>query len=102
MVHPDRRALADQVIDGTLAVLGSRGLRRVYCAIRGYQAELSTPLAERGFLAAFEQELFVRYTTATVRRPVAESVPFTLEVRDPVAGRLPSFFRPTGEDGTIA
>jgi len=101
LMHPERRMLAGQVIDGTLAALGSRGVRRVYCAIRGYQAELSAPLGERGFLAVFEQELFVRYTTATARRPAAESVPFALEVRDPVPGRLPSFFQPASQDGVV-
>jgi hypothetical protein len=100
LVLPERRDLAGDVIDGVLAALGAHGVRRVYCAIRGYQAELSAPLGERGFLAVFEQELFVRYTTATVRRSVTEMVPFTLDVRDPVPGRVPTFFRPTSEDGS--
>ncbi len=100
LVLPERRSLAGEVIDGALAALGSRGIRRVYCAIRGYQGELSGPLAERGFLAAFEQELFVRYTTATARRAAADSVPFSLDVLDPVPGRVPSFFRSTGRDGS--
>nr|MBA3415249.1 hypothetical protein [Chloroflexia bacterium] len=99
LVHPERRGLAGEVIDGVVAALGARGVRRVYCAVRGYQAELSSPLGERGFLAVFEQELFVRYTTATIRRPVAESVPFSLDVRDPVPGRVPTFFGPPSEDG---
>ena len=100
LILPERRTLAGAVIDGVLAALGARGVRRVYCAVRGYQTELSSPLEERGFLAGFEQELFVRYTTATVRRAVAESVPFALDVRDSVPGRVPSFFHPTGEDGS--
>ncbi|MCC6313525.1 MAG: hypothetical protein IT337_05895 [Thermomicrobiales bacterium] len=91
LIHPERRELTGVILDGALASLAPHGARRVYCAVRGYQGELAGPLQERGFLAAYEQELFVRYTTATVRRPAVESVPFTLDVREKVPRRAPTF-----------
>lgn len=101
LVLPERRELATAIVDGALAALGSSGLRRVYCAVRGYQPELLDPLEERGFLAVFEQELFVRYTTATIRTPAVEPVPFVLDVRDPVPSRLPSFVLAAEPEGAI-
>lgn len=98
LVDPDRREGVGAMVDGALGQFGARGLRRVYCAVRGYQSELAGPLTERGFVPAFEQELFVRYTTATARRPVSESVPFALEVREPVPRRVPTFLQLPPED----
>ena len=100
LIHPERRDLTGQIIDGTLFALGEHGGRRCYCTIRGYQSELAGPLQERGFAASFEQELLVRYTTATVRRAVVESVPFTLDVRERVPRRVPTFLHDTREDGS--
>ncbi len=98
MVHPEYRSVTGDAIDGTLFALGSRGARRTWWTIRGYQSELSGPLQERGFSAAFEQELLVRYTTAVVKRAAVESAHFTLDVRERVPSRVPTFLRNTSED----
>jgi hypothetical protein len=98
MVHPDYRMITGDAIDGTLFALGSKGARRTWWTVRGYQSELTGPLQERSFSAAFEQELLVRYTTAMVRRAVTESSHFTLDVRERVPGRVPSFFHGSRED----
>ena len=101
LIHPDRRDLAGPIIDGTLFALGDHGGRRSYCTIRGYQSELARPLQEKGFAASFEQELLVRYTTATVRRAVVESVPFSLDVRERVPQRAPTFLQDAQEGGNL-
>ncbi|MFM9106036.1 MAG: hypothetical protein ACKOWF_04980 [Chloroflexota bacterium] len=98
LVHPDHRDAAADVVDGTLIALGTRGSRRTWWTIRGYQSELAGPLQQCGFAAAFEQDLLVRYTTATVRRAAAEPAHFTLDVRERVPGRMPTFLHGARED----
>lgn len=98
LIHPDHRELTGRIIDGTLLALGSRGARRTWWTVRGYQSELIFPLQQRGFVAAFEQELLVRYTTATVRRGTAEMAHFTLDVRERVPRRVPTFLSGAHED----
>jgi hypothetical protein len=101
LIHPERRNLAGRMLDGALAAL-SPGRQRVWATVRGYQDELATPLQERGFLPVFEQELFVRYTTARVRRPVLESVPFVLDVRERATQQAPTFVTAAPKDGTAS
>lgn len=96
--HPERRDILHDLISGALAALTVRPLRRVYCAVRGYQAEAATALEDRGFAPMLEQELFVKYTTANVRLPAVESVPFHVEVRDKLPQRVPSFLHGRARD----
>lgn len=97
---PERRDVLDDLIVGALASLPDRPARRVYCAVRGYQAEAATALEERGFVPTLEQDLLVRYTTATVRSPASEAVSFHVEVRDKLPQRVPSFLHGRPGDGT--
>jgi hypothetical protein len=98
LVHPEHRHLASPMLYGVLATLAPGG-RRLWVALRGYQDELAGPLEARGFLPVFEQELFVRYTTARLRRPAAEFAPFALEVRERAARQAPTFLAGVPDDG---
>jgi len=100
LVHPEHREVTGRVIDGTLLALEGSGRGRAWCTVRGYQGELDGPLQERGFLPAFEQEVFVRYTTALVRRGAIETAPFTLDVRERVPRRAPTFLHGLADDGS--
>jgi hypothetical protein len=50
----------------------------------------------------FDQELFVKYTTANVRVPSLDSVPLHVEVREKLPQRVPTFLhgRPGDEQAT--
>ena len=68
-------------------------LRRVLVALRGYASELGPVLTDRGFAPALDQDLHLRYTTANVRVPAAETFPMTLEVRERLPQRVPTFMQ---------
>lgn len=91
--HPERPDVLPDLIGGALAALPGRPARRVLCPVRGYQAEVANRLEEHGFAPILEQELHLRYTTANVRAPALEAVPFHVEVRDKVPQRVPTFLR---------
>ncbi len=97
--HPERRDVLADLIGGALAALPSRPARRVYCPVRAYQAEVASRLEEHGFAPSLEQELLVRYTTAQMRSPAFDAVPFHVEVRDKLPQRVPTFLRGEVGDG---
>lgn len=97
--NPERRDVLPVLIDQTLDVVHPRSGIRVYCAVRGYQAELATALEDRGFAPLLEQDLVIKYTTATVRLPVTEAVPFQLEVGEKIPQRVPTFLQGRSGDG---
>ncbi len=99
LVHPERREVAGRMLDGALAALAPGG-GRIWATLRGYQDELASPLQDRGFQPVFEQELFVRYTTARVRQPAPEPAPFALDVRERAARQVPSFLAGAPDDRT--
>jgi hypothetical protein len=74
--------------------------RRVLCALRGYQSELGAALEECGFDPALEQDVLLRYTTATVRAPAHEAFPFHVEVREKLPQRVPTFLQRRFDDGS--
>lgn len=92
MVRPDRRALFADILDDALAMLPGRGMRRVLCALRAYQVDLGPVLEEGSFVPIMDQDLHLRYTTASLRLPVGEPFPFALDVREKVPQRVPTFF----------
>ena len=96
--HPERVDVIDDLIAASLAALLDRPVRRAYCAVRGYQAEAATALQQRGFAPILEQDLLVKYTTATARLPAFDAVSFHVEVRDKLPQRVPTFLhgRPGG------
>jgi hypothetical protein len=63
--------------------------------------DLEDELTERGFSAIGEQELLIRYTTATARSSLAEPVHFPVELRQAMPRRVPTFLEGQPTDGII-
>ena len=89
--HPEQPGVIPTLIDAALATLPVSRAQRVFCAVRGYQAEVASALAARGFVPVLEQELHVKYTTVAVRPAAGTTVPFHVDVRDKLPQRVPSF-----------
>ena len=90
--HPDRPETAKELILVALAKLRkAANIDRVVCAVRGYQAEAATALEDRGFEPVMEQDLLIKYTTATARVPQTEGTPFPAELIERLPKRAPSF-----------
>jgi hypothetical protein len=99
---PAHHQRVPDLIDGVLArIRGGGRIERVFCALRGYQAEAVGPLCENGFDPLLEQDLYVKYTTATARLPQTEAVPFHAEVIDRLPKRVPSFLHGKPGDGPM-
>ncbi len=100
--HPERPDVLDALVDGLVARVPASGAKRLYCAVRHYQPEAARVLSARGFVPVLEQELHIKYTTANVRLPSWETVPFRVEVRDKLPKRVPSFLhgQPRDESAT--
>lgn len=96
---PGRSDVSEALVDGVLASLATRSIRRVYCAIRTYQHELIDLFHGRGFTERWAQRLMVTYTTASVRSVATEVAPSAAEVLEGVPRRVPTFLvgdgRPT-------
>ncbi len=100
---PDHHQIIPDLLDGVIARLRAlTRVGRVYCALRGYQAEAVSALAERGFDPVLEQDLHVKYTTATARMPQPEVVPFHADVIERLPKRVPSFLHGKPGDGTAS
>jgi hypothetical protein len=99
MVRPERRELLPALLDEAVGRLPNRP-RRVYCALRGYQSELGAALGAVGFAPVVEQDVLVRYTTASVRAPAHEAFPFHVEVREKLPQRVPTFLQRQFDDGS--
>lgn len=99
LYKPDRPDVLIDLINSALEVARPGSSRRVYCAVRGYQAELATSLEDRGFLPEIEQDLLIKYTTATVRLPIVDAVQFQLEVGEKIPQRVPTFLQGRSGDG---
>jgi hypothetical protein len=94
MVVPECRDLLPGLLAQVFRTLGSTSSRRVYISVRAYQREEIALLETMGFVVQLEQELNVRYTTASVRSSVLSVESFAHEgVRDPATKRVPSFFQ---------
>ena len=89
------------LLDGVIAAPRRGRPRPVYCALRTYLMDLEDELTDRGFSPIGEQELLIRYTTATARLSQAEPVHFPVELRQGVPRRVPTFLEGQPTDGTI-
>jgi len=69
--------------------------------MRAYLMDLKDELIERAFSAIGEQELLIRYTTATARSSQVEPVYFPVELRQGLPRRVPTFLESQPTDGTI-
>ena len=86
-------------LDGVIAAPRRGRPRPVYCALRAYLMDLKDELTERGFSAIGEQELLIRYTTATARTSQGEPVHFPVELRQGMPRRVPTFLECQPTDG---
>jgi hypothetical protein len=99
VVPPGARSTLGALLDGALASNRGRS-RAVYCTLRGYQLDLREELTERGFAEIGDQELLIRYTTATARTPALDPVHFPVELRPAIPRRVPTFLEGQPTDGT--
>jgi hypothetical protein len=96
---PDHAETLRGLIDMVLTQMRSTGkVGRVYCVLRGYQAEAAKELESRGFEPILEQDLLVKYTTATARVPQPEPFGLHAEVIERLPKRAPSFLRQKPSD----
>ena len=98
MVVPGSRDLFPELLSGVLSELAASPQRQVLILVRAHQEEFIRPLLNRGFHPQAEQELYVKYTTAAVRLPVAPVVTFPQEVKEPAAKRVPTFLKGASGD----
>lgn len=89
------------LLDGVIAVPRQGRARPVYFALRAYMLDMKDELAARGFTEMGEQELLIRYTTATARTPAIDPVHFPVELRPAMPRRVPTFLEGQPTDGTI-
>ena len=90
--HPDRPEAAKELVIIALARLRKAiKVDRISCAVRGYQAESATALEDCGFQPVMEQDLLIKYTTATARIPQIEGLSFPAELIERLPKRAPSF-----------
>jgi hypothetical protein len=101
VVLPGNGRHLGMLLDGIDAAPRPWRPRPVYCALRAYLMDLEDELTKRGFSAIGEQELLIRYTTATARSSQAEPVHFPVELRQGLPRRVPTFLESQPTDGTI-
>ena len=101
VVAPGKAGHLGMLLDGVIAAPRRGRTRPVYCALRAYLMDLQDELTDRGFSAIGEQELLIRYTTATARTPRGEPVHFPVELRPAMPRRVPTFLEGQPTDGTI-
>jgi len=101
LVRPGDRLNFGQLLDGVAAEPNGPRSGRTYCSVRGYQTDLAPELIERGFAPIGEQELLIRYTTATARTAPHEGVHFPVELRPAMPRRVPTFLEGQATDGAV-
>lgn len=98
---PDHSDMLSGLIDTVLFQMRATGHSgRIYCVLRGYQVEAAKELESRGFEPLLEQDLLVKYTTATARVPQSESLALHAEVIERLPKRVPSFLQQKPSDET--
>lgn len=94
MMAQEWRSLVPDLLAEVFRQLSSVSTRRVYVSVRGYQREVIPLLEHYGFGVQVQQELSVRYTTASVRSSVISVESYAHEHADERSTkRVPSFFR---------
>jgi len=101
VVAPGKAAHLGVLLDGVIAAPRRGRPRPVYCALRAYLMDLKDELTDRGFSAIGEQELLIRYTTATARTSQVEPVHFPVELRTGMPRRVPTFLESQPLDGNL-
>jgi hypothetical protein len=99
---PDHHQIVPEMLDGVVSRLRGVGkVGRFLCALRGYQVEAVSALSERGFDPVLEQDIYVKYTTASARVPQTEAIPFRVDVIERLPKRVPSFLHGKPGDGSL-
>jgi hypothetical protein len=101
VVQPGNGAQLGMLLDGVIVHSRHGRPRPVYCALRTYLMDMKDELTGRGFSPIGEQELLIRYTTATARSSQGEPVHFPVELRQGIPRRVPTFLEGQPTDGTI-
>jgi hypothetical protein len=101
VMKPGKSGHLGALLDGVIAAPRPGRPRPVYCALRTYLMDSKNQLTERGFSEIGEQELLIRYTTATARTAQGEPVHFPVELRQALPRRVPTFLEGQPTDGTI-
>jgi hypothetical protein len=101
LYQQDRTDILGGLIETLLnQVRATMGMGRIYCVLRGYQVEAAKELESRGFEPILEQDLLVKYTTATARAPQTEPLALHAEVIERLPKRVPSFLHQAPRDET--
>ncbi len=96
MVLPDHRDVLPALLSSVFRELATLPSRLVYVVVRHYQSELAAVLEDLGFVAQTEQEVHIRYTTASVRSSVmAAHYSVADSQKEPAVKRVPTFFQGT-------
>ena len=101
VVAPGKGQHLGALLDGVIAVPNRGRARPVYCALRAYLLDMKGELTDRGFSEIGEQELLIRYTTATARTVALDPVHFPVELRQAMPRRVPTFLEGQPTDGAI-
>ena len=89
------------LLDGVMAEPSPGRPRPTYCVLRAYHLDMKGELTARGFSEIGEQELLIRYTTATARTVALDPVHFPVELRPAMPRRVPTFLEGQPTDGAI-
>lgn len=94
MVLPNHRDVFPALLSSVFRELAAPPSRRVYVVVRHYQSELVSVLEDLGFVTLVEQDVHIRYTTASVRSSVMAAHYSVADVqKEPTAKRVPTFFQ---------
>lgn len=100
LVVPEHREVFQQLLATVFAELGQLPARRAYVILRGYQSELGAVLEEFGMGLHLRQDVHIKYTTATTAAATSNVnlSPFSADVKEPSAKRVPTFIRKAHPD----
>ncbi len=100
LVHPEHREVFADLLSTIFAELGRLPARRVYVTLRGYQSELAEVLQAHGLVLHLEQDVHIKYTTVSNWVPAVTVSPFSADVKEPSAKRVPTFLHGSKVDPT--
>lgn len=100
LVLPERRESFRRLMSTVFVELGQMPARRVYITLRTYQMELGVQLEEVGMTMHLEQDVHIKYTTATTAAATSNvnTSPFSADVKEPSAKRVPTFLKKAHPD----
>lgn len=98
LVDPEHREVFADLLSMVFAELGRQSARRVYITLRGYQSELAEILQGFGLILQLEQDVFIKYTTVSSWSNAINVSPFTVDVKEPSAKRVPTFMHGSPAD----